>query len=392
MKVLLNRYNRGHFKDKSTFAPSYQKEKLPQLPPLREWPPYPPPLEQPQRDIDSPTSFTSFKPLPELSSRPLSPIEDSLVPFDDYDPISKSYPRDSLDVARERLPQLPPLHEWPPYPPPLEQPRRYIDSPTSITLFKPLPELSSRPLPPIEDSFVPFADYDPISISYSRDSLLDVAEEDSVDKVVVTRTTSPRVDQDSARRSSRKTDNGTNTTTNGSNAVPKKVAFLFPPLTLSNPDADDPLSEDASTSNKSTAVRSQFSHPKDPRSYMSTAASGSRPDVGSSQNSTQTVEATSTRSVAPNSAKPAYGDGATIHQSLRSGTPFSQKSIGSALPPASWGEGVEEDLVTNLGPRERTRQEVLWEIVASEERYGCYPCLLNWSVNCPADMSPSCSR
>ena len=30
--------------------------------------------------------------------------------------------------------------------------------------------------------------------------------------------------------------------------------------------------------------------------------------------------------------------------------------------------GAEEDLVSNIGQRERTRQEVLWEIVASEER------------------------
>ncbi|KAF8758527.1 hypothetical protein RHS01_03021 [Rhizoctonia solani] len=36
---------------------------------------------------------------------------------------------------------------------------------------------------------------------------------------------------------------------------------------------------------------------------------------------------------------------------------------------ASWSEAAENDLVTNLGSRERTRQEVLWEIVASEERY-----------------------
>lgn len=34
----------------------------------------------------------------------------------------------------------------------------------------------------------------------------------------------------------------------------------------------------------------------------------------------------------------------------------------------SWKEMTEEDLVMHLGPRERTRQEVLWEIVASEER------------------------
>jgi hypothetical protein len=41
------------------------------------------------------------------------------------------------------------------------------------------------------------------------------------------------------------------------------------------------------------------------------------------------------------------------------------KSIGAP----SWSEMTQEDLVSNLGARERTRQEVLWEIVASEERY-----------------------
>lgn len=35
----------------------------------------------------------------------------------------------------------------------------------------------------------------------------------------------------------------------------------------------------------------------------------------------------------------------------------------------TWSEMTQEELVRNLGPRERTRQEVLWEIVASEERY-----------------------
>ena len=35
----------------------------------------------------------------------------------------------------------------------------------------------------------------------------------------------------------------------------------------------------------------------------------------------------------------------------------------------TWSEMTNEELVRNLGPRERTRQEVLWEIVASEERY-----------------------
>ena len=30
---------------------------------------------------------------------------------------------------------------------------------------------------------------------------------------------------------------------------------------------------------------------------------------------------------------------------------------------------AEEELIANLGPRERTRQEVLFEIVSSEERF-----------------------
>ena len=300
---------------------------------------------------------------------------------------SDSFPPPS-SYQKEKLPQLPPLREWPPGPPPLEQPQHSIGTPTSITSYKPLPELSSRPLPPIEDSLVPFADYD---ISHSRGPLSDVAEEDSVDTTVVTRTMSPRADQDSAGRSSRKTGNGSISTTNGSHDAPKKVAFLSPPPTPSGLNTDRPLPDDASVSNKSTVVRSQPSHPKDPRGSMSTAASGSRPDIGSSKNSTQTVKVTSTRSVtSPYSAKPPYADGASIHQSLRSATPFSQKSIGSVLPPASWSEGAEEDLVTHLGPRERTRQEVLWEIVASEERYGFHPCSVSRFVNCLADMWPNC--
>jgi hypothetical protein len=39
------------------------------------------------------------------------------------------------------------------------------------------------------------------------------------------------------------------------------------------------------------------------------------------------------------------------------------------LAATSWSETAEDDLVSNLGSRERTRQEVLFEILASEERY-----------------------
>ena len=37
-------------------------------------------------------------------------------------------------------------------------------------------------------------------------------------------------------------------------------------------------------------------------------------------------------------------------------------------PPNSWSEMAGKELIANIGPKERTRQEVLWEIVSSEER------------------------
>lgn len=275
------------------------------------------------------------------------------------------YPPQTSSYQREKLPQLPPLREWPP---PMDQPQSSVETPTSIASFKPLPELSSRPLPPINDSP---AEYIPISVTHSRGPLSDVAEEESIDTTVVTRTISPRAEQDSAGRSSRKTGNGSISTTTGANDVQKKVAFISPAPTPtpSSLGLDNPLGDDASATSKSTVVRSPPMHPREPRGSTSTTASASRTDVGSSKNGILAVKATTTRPTpSPYLIKPGYGDGASIHQSLRSGTPFSQKSTGSVLPPASWSEGAEEDLVTHLGPRERTRQEVLWEIVASEER------------------------
>jgi hypothetical protein len=274
------------------------------------------------------------------------------------------FPPPSSTYQKEKLPQLPPLREWPPS---LEQPQHSIGTPTSIASFKPLPELSTRPLPLVDSPSISPADYNPISVTHSKGPLSDVAEEDFIDTAIVTRTTSPH--QDTSGRCPRKTGNGSISTTNGSNDVQKKVAFLSPPPTPSSLGADRLLPDDASITNKSTVARSPPAHPRDPRGSTSTAASASRTDIGSSKNSAQTIKATSTRSVAPPyTSKPSYSDATSIHQSLRSGTPFSQKSTGSVIPPASWSEGAEEDLVTHLGPRERTRQEVLWEIVASEER------------------------
>jgi hypothetical protein len=57
-----------------------------------------------------------------------------------------------------------------------------------------------------------------------------------------------------------------------------------------------------------------------------------------------------------------------MQQTLRSNTPYSQSNASRIMTPASWSEHTEDDLVANLGSRERTRQEVLFEIVSSEER------------------------
>ncbi|CDZ97204.1 Dbl homology (DH) domain [Phaffia rhodozyma] len=48
-------------------------------------------------------------------------------------------------------------------------------------------------------------------------------------------------------------------------------------------------------------------------------------------------------------------------------TTDAERSFVSA--PENWSQWADEDLLMNLGPRERTRQEVLWEIVRSEDRY-----------------------
>ncbi|KAI0065441.1 Dbl homology domain-containing protein [Artomyces pyxidatus] len=279
--------------------------------------------------------------------------------------LTKDKAKDSKDVEpsssyqKEKLPQLPPLREWPP--------QRNSEAASIASSLKPLPDLSSRPLPPIEHSISSSSDYPSLSSMPMRGPLSDVAEEDSFDAAVVTRTASPRAEQDSAGRSSRKTTNGSISTTNGAADAPKRVAFISPPPTPSG--INSPLPDDAPA--KTSLSRFQATHGKDARGSTSTAASGSRTDVGSSKGSTHTVKATSTRTTTSPYPGKGLGEAASIHQSLRSGTPFSQKSAGgsSVMPPASWSEGAEEDLVSNIGPRERTRQEVLWEIVASEERY-----------------------
>lgn len=277
--------------------------------------------------------------------------------------LSKEKDKDKDKEVKEKIPQLPPLPGWPP--------QRGTGTPTAV--FKPLPEISSRPLPPVDEPTssstessahpTPTASIAPLPPPEGKNEL-QVVE-------VTVATTSPRmVESDSAGRHSRKTNNSSNSSNGAHPDVQKKVAFLSPPPTP-GPDSNRALPPDetpVSTSqgpSKTSVSRFQAAHTKDARGSTSTAAS-SRTDVAT----LKSVKPASTR--AASSPYPrAYNDGASIHQSLRSGTPYSQMTHASSriLSAQSWSEGAEEDLVSNIGQRERTRQEVLWEIVASEERY-----------------------
>lgn len=264
-----------------------------------------------------------------------------------------------VQQQKEKIPQLPPLPDWPP--------QRVTSTPNSINSFKPLPELSVRPLPPIGEPSSSSTESSVTTTPIAANPSLPAAEtKENLPASASEPLKSARAEgsSDSTGRSSRKTANGAS----GSDAQ-KKVAFLSPPPTpgplqdRALPDAETPTPTNATA--KSTVSRFHAAHGKDTRGSTSTAAS-SRTDVASTLKSNK---AASTRTAT--SPYPTKGYEASLHQSLRSGTPYSQMSNGSSriLAAQSWSEGAEEDLVSNLGQRERTRQEVLWEIVASEERY-----------------------
>lgn len=287
------------------------------------------------------------------------------------DRLADASPRDAestrlpASYSKEKL-QLPPLPDWPPQ----QQQQRPGGTPSSFASTKPLPELSSRPLPPIDDPPSPYS----VNTSPDRPPLSDVAEEDPSDSIVATRTTSGRpADPDSTGRSSRKAGNGSVNTSGGNSDIQKKVAFISPPPTPSGLNATLPSVSESTAATKTPVSRFQGTHGKDARGSTSSAASASRTDVGStSKASMSTAKGTSTRSATSPFPQKSAPDGASIHPSMRSNTPFSQRSGAASTtnvaPAASWSEATEEDLVSNLGPRERTRQEVLFEIVCSEER------------------------
>ncbi|KAF4614817.1 hypothetical protein D9613_002957 [Agrocybe pediades] len=284
---------------------------------------------------------------------------------------TKDKDRDA-NLAKEKFPPLP---SWPP---PQDSPRPVsaATTPASIASFKPLPELapaqltsqlSSRPLPPIASSPSPSQPdlQSNASVSTPTQAASNLPAED------VSQESSGHT-AESTGRNSRKT-NGSG---NGSAVtdVQKKVAFISPPQSPLGFDRDLPeapspvVKEPTSIPLKTTVSRFQAVYGKDPRSSMSSGASSSKIDVATTTKST--AKATSTRTASPYLQKATEVASA---QSLRSGTPYSQMSssnIGSRILAAtSWSEVTEDDLVSNIGMRERTRQEVLFEIISSEERY-----------------------
>ncbi|OCH95017.1 Dbl domain-containing protein [Obba rivulosa] len=284
--------------------------------------------------------------------------------------LSKEKDREKDTLHKEKMSHLPPLPEWPP--------QRAASTPNAIDSSKPLPDISVRPLPPIEEppssgSTDSSAAPTPIATNIllpSADAQDGTASRMS-SKDETQGASRSRPEPDSTGRSSRKTADGS-MSSGGPSEGQKKVAFLSPPPTpgptsdRALPDTDGPASSNGALL-KTNVSRFQAAHSKDSRGSTSTAAS-SKTDVASTVKSAKPASTRATISPFPGKS---YGDGASIHHSLRSGTPYSQMSNASSriLAAQSWSEVAEEDLVSNIGQRERTRQEVLWEIVASEERY-----------------------
>ncbi|KAF8321624.1 Dbl homology domain-containing protein [Clavulina sp. PMI_390] len=182
-------------------------------------------------------------------------------------------------------------------------------------------------------------------------------------------------------------------TSGGGGGTTKKVAFISPQPTGTT--LASPIDAYASSSSSSGPGALNNSNGMGSASGTSTPASRARspqPGGGARNVSDATLRmggytpgapggSTATvNNMAPSRPSNAYSNTLNASSaylgeatSMRSATPMSYLSgrTGAAgiQAAASWSEAAEEDLVSNLGSRERTRQEVLWEIVASEDRY-----------------------
>lgn len=264
------------------------------------------------------------------------------------------------DAPREKIPQLGPLPDWPPTP-------LITATPGSVKSYKPLPELSSRQLPPIEQP--PALEPTESSTTASSSSTptqsnhpnLPAPKHAELDVIPSTRTQAPQLPEPIARSVSKATTNTTatiTTTTAITVDVNKKVAFISPSTT---PSAERPLRSPTPTGDLLPPMKKIPSNR--PGRPSTTGPASSRTDLSIKSGKHPAVRATTS----PNLNR-TFADNASIQQTIRSNTPYSQSNSSRIMSPASWSELTEDDLVANLGSRERTRQEVLYEIVSSEER------------------------
>jgi hypothetical protein len=278
------------------------------------------------------------------------------------------------DISKEKFSPLP---SWPPQ----DQLPNSTSAPMPVSTFKPLPELVHtqfasqliRSSPPVIESSLPLPPDTQFTTNLAPNSSSIPLQTDETSQ------DSPANLSDATGRSSRKNAN-TATIVNTPADVQKKVAFLSPPPTPANFDRALPDAPGNGTSPppnaplKTTVSRFQAVYGKEPRGSVSTGASSSKTDVTTPNKAS--VKATSTRTGSPYLHKSFEAASAP---SLRSGTPLSSMSHNSSgshiLAAQSWSEVTEDDLVSNIGSRERTRQEVLFEIISSEER--CAPTLSN---------------
>jgi hypothetical protein len=146
----------------------------------------------------------------------------------------------------------------------------------------------------------------------------------------------------------------------------KKVTFRSPIPTppssalmdgLSQPDQPSPAA--ASQNSSSRADRSTA------RKHSLPPLSSIRPIHPSSSGSTSRASSSPSHPLGADLASPAPSTSA----SMTSETSLATSTQSYLAQANSWSEMAEEDLIANLGPKERTRQEVLWEIVSSEERW-----------------------
>ncbi|WRT65794.1 uncharacterized protein IL334_002743 [Kwoniella shivajii] len=154
-----------------------------------------------------------------------------------------------------------------------------------------------------------------------------------------------------------KSDDGTK---QSSSTLPLKrssMSTLRPPTSLSTTQVSRPTTSQSTNTNRPRPISRQTS-PFLPSLAIRT------PTFRKASLPPRTLEGRST------------SDSPTKSSTILSPTPTpSEMSTGatstmSYLPQLnSWSEMAEDELIANLGPKERTRQEVLWEIVSSEERY-----------------------